>query len=420
MIRRLLGPGRGLAWGCGVAAVAMGAAARTTIAQWPQWGGPNRDFKADCLGLASGWPQEGPRRVWSRELGEGYSAISVDDGALYTMYRRGDEEVVICLDAGTGKTLWEYAYSHSAPTKSMKEFGPGPHSTPLVAGDQVYAVGVTGLVHCLNKKSGQLAWSHDLVKEFGHEVMDRGYSASPIAYKDTVILPVGGTEHAVVAFKQADGSVAWKSQDFQCSHASPILIRLDGQDQLVCFMTKEIAGLNPADGALLWTHTHPTQWGANISTPVWGQGNLLFMSSAYDQGSRVIQLSRNGDKTQVQELWYARKLRIHHGNAVRVGDYVYGSSGDFGPALLMAVDVRTGKVAWRERGFAKANLVYGDGKLIILDEGGRLALATATPDKLEVHAKVELLKRNAWTVPTLAGTRLYVRDRKTIQALDLS
>ena|SRR5207302_6553610 len=102
-----------------------------------------------------------------------------------------------------------------------------------------------------------------------------------------------------------------------------------------------------------------------------------------------------------------------------IGDHIYGSSGDFGPAFFAAVDVKTGKVAWQDRSFSKASLLYGDGKLIILDEDGNLALATISTTGLKVLSKVELLERNAWTVPSLVGTRLYIRDRKAIMALQL-
>ena len=115
--------------------------------EWPQFAGPHRDYKADSTGLAATWPEVGPRRLWSRDLGEGWSAIAVDAGRLYTMYRRGEQDVVISMEAATGKTLWEYAYD--APfvvagrdADFVKEYhleqGPGPISTPTIAGDLLF------------------------------------------------------------------------------------------------------------------------------------------------------------------------------------------------------------------------------------------------------------------------------------------
>ena len=298
-------------------------------------------------------------------------------------------------------------------------------------------------MHSFNKKTGEVLWKHDLVEEFGAPIHGYGYGCSPIAYGDTVILAVGREreEHpegsseegatepeaeveeevegqSVVAFDQATGKVVWKSQDYPVNYSSPILIDFDGEKQLVLLMTKEIMGVRPDNGELLWHH-EITPTGANIGTPVWNSEDLLFMSSAYDSGSRAIKLTREEGKTVAEQLWYTRKMRIHHANAIRVGDYVYGSSGDFGPAFFIALNVKTGKVAWRERGFAKATCVLGDGKLIILDENGQLALATATPEGLTVHSTCNITERYSWAAPTLVGKTLYVRDRKHIMALDL-
>jgi hypothetical protein len=154
--------------------------------------------------------------------------------------------------------------------------------------------------------------------------------------------------------------------------------------------------------------------------PVWGSDNLLFISSAYSGGSRVLRLKQQGGEMTVEELWSHKRMRVHHGTIVRIGDYVYASSGDFGPSFFAAVNVKTGDMPYQDRTFPKTNFVLADGKFIILDEDGNLALATASPTGLKVISKVSVLKNLAWTAPTLVGTKLYLRDRRTIAALDLS
>jgi len=387
---------------------------------WAQWGGPKRDFTTTSKGLAATWPATGPKQLWTRPLGAGHSAILASGNTLYTMYSVGDQEVVIALAADTGKTIWEYKYD--APAAGMNfEAGVGPHSTPLLVDNMLYTVGATGKLFALDKKSGQVAWSHDLWKDYGGRKMDRGYSCSPLAYKNTIILTLGGRENqTLIAFNQKDGTVAWKNGSLDMSPSSPILINVDGQEQLVAFLGKVVAGIDPNNGNLLWSHPHVTEWGLNITMPVWGSDNLLFISSAYSGGSRVLKLTQKDGKTTAEELWFHRRMRVHHGTAIRIGDYVYGSSGDFGPAFFAAVNVKTGEIAYQDRTFPKSNFVLADGKLIILDEDGNLALATATPTELKVISKVSVLKNLAWTVPTLVGTKLYLRDRRTITALDLN
>ena len=406
--------------------IAMAAGVAGNLPEWPQFGGPNRNFMVDSKGLADAWPAGGPKKLWMRPLGEGYSEISVDQGTLYTMYRKDEQEVAIAMDAATGKTRWEYAYNASFGNMAM-ENGPGPHTTPLILGNRVYTVGILAILNCFDKTTGKLVWSKDLYRDFpGASRMDRGYSSSPLAYKNSIILTIGGAGHAVIALDPADGRLLWGKNDFGNSPSSPTLIHVAGQDQLVAFLDDGgsaahglIAGLDPNNGALLWTHPHKTSWGLNIALPVWGDDGILVMSSAYGSGARALQLTRAGGKTTVKELWANNRMRVHHTTMVRVGEVIYGSSGDFGPAPLTAIDVGTGEIKWQERAFPKASFVYADGKFFVVDEDGGVSLATFSPAGAKVISKFSLLEHNAWTAPTLVGTKLYVRDRKSIAALEV-
>jgi outer membrane protein assembly factor BamB len=348
-------------------------------------------------------------------------------GRLYTMYRpagagpnaRSQEEVVVALDASTGRTIWEHKYASSTAGVNFTE-GAGPHSTPLVTADRVFAAGSRKELFALNKANGQVVWSHDLIKEYGATGPDRGYACSPLLYNDTLIVSVGGPGQALAAFNAKTGALVWKAGDVDFSPASPLIIDVDGQKQLLYFGGNVVAGLNPATGQTLWTHPHKTDWGLNISTPIWSPADrLLFVSSAYGTGSRVLELRQAAGKTTVAEKWFSGRMRIHIGSAIRVGSYIYGSSGDFGPAFITAVDVHTGKIAWQDRAFARAQLLYADRKLLILDEDGNLGIATVSGEGLQVLSKAPVLENLAWTPPSLVGTRLYVRDRKNVVALDL-
>jgi len=397
---------------------------------WRQWGGPSRDFVVDAASLADTWPAGGPRSVWRRPLGDGHSSILVEEDRLFTMYRppppggRGwaAEEVVIALDEATGDTLWEHRY---AARPLAFQFGAGPYATPLLAGDRLFALGTNNQLFALEKTTGELIWSHDLVREFGaQETLIRpsvkaGMSCSPIAWRDTVIVTAGGPGQSVMAFDQTTGAVRWRSGDFNVAQASPILIEVDGQTQLVVFGGMDVNGLDPSTGEILWRHPHDTSGDMNISTPLWTEGNLLFISSAYDGGSRMLRLARAGSRTVVDERWFTNQLRLHIGNAIRIDDMVIGSNGDFGPAFVTALDVETGRRLWQDRSFARAQFLYADGKLIVFDEDGTLGLARATRDGLEVLARAPVLSSLSWTVPTLVGSSLYLRDRREIVKIEL-
>jgi outer membrane protein assembly factor BamB len=408
----------------------LAVAPATTTGQvnpsWTQWGGPHRDFISDSKGLASAWPASGPKKLWSRSLGEGHSSVLVENGRLYTMYRQitrqpveAHEEVVAALDAASGKTLWEFKFD--APRRGIQfDQGLGPHSTPLIVGERIFAASSRSELFALDKATGKRIWSHDMVKEFNAPLTARGYSGSPILYNGTIIVTMGGPNQAVAAFDQASGKLMWKGGYFVWAPASPILIDVDKQPQLVVFGGDVVVGMDPSNGRELWNVPHKTDWGLNISTPVWvADQHLLLVSSAYGVGTRAIELRQTGGKTTVAEKWHTQRMRIHIGTIIPLGGLAYGSSGDFGPALISAVDLKNGQIAWQDRSFARAQLLYADGKVIVLDEDGVLGLATVSPQGLKVLAKASVLQHLAWTPPTLVGTTLYIRDRQMISAFDL-
>ncbi len=394
------------------------AAGVALAADWPQWGGPSRQFRVEGPALADSWPAGGPKLLWERELGEGYAGVAAVAGRLYTHYRTGQEERVIAVEAASGRTLWEHAYP--SPTATLTDqYGFGPDASPLVAGGRVFAIGSLGDLRAYDAATGKVLWTQELVKGLGGTFRGLSYSSSPVAYGETVIAQVGEAGHALVAFRQSDGAIAWQSGDFQSSAASPILIQLGEATQLVAFFSYEIAGFDPASGKLSWTHPHKTTLGHNIATPVWGDDGVLFVSSAYDGGSAAVRLAAEGDAVKVEPLWKSQQMRVHFTSAVRVGDLVVGSSGDFGPVPLSAVEVKTGKIAWRDRSFSRANLVVAGDRLLVLDEDGTLGLVTVSPTGLTVLAQAQIGGDRNWTVPTLTGDRLYVRDRKTLKAFEL-
>jgi outer membrane protein assembly factor BamB len=392
----------------------------TAVAQWPQFGGPRRDFTCDPVELKLAWPADGPKRVWSRPFGDGYSGIVVDNERLFSMYREGDDEIIACLEVENGKTIWQYRYTDPIDKAQFaSRYGYGPRSTPLIVGTRLFAVSFNGRLSCVEMGSGILTWSVDLVNEFKAQLPRWGYANSPIDYGDTIILPVGSSGAAFVAFDQVSGRTVWRRHDFENSYGSPILIEVDGQPQLVCLMAKEVVGLDPKNGSLLWQHPHEGQWRNNVPNPVWGLDQSLLVSSEGNAGTRLLKLTQSNGKTEVKEKWAVQKFRVVHRNLIRIGNRAYGSSGDFGPSLFSAIDIESGDIAWQTRDIGRAGLLRVGERLLMLEESGHLLLATPDEKGITVHARAKLLDEQAWTIPTLVGKRLYLRDRAKIMAVEL-
>ena len=369
--------------------------------------------------VAGSWPASGPAQLWRRALGDGFSAIVSDGATLYTLYRSGPDDVVVALDATSGTTKWETRYAAPFDETCSERLGPAPRAAPLIVGDRLVTVSAGGLMQSFDRTSGQQQWSVTLVPASSNARKPCGYSTSPVAFGKMIITMAGGKGRGVIAVDAASGRELWASQDFMNGYSSPLIIDLDGKPELIVFTAGEISGLDPATGALEWSRPHPADFGVNVAMPVWGDDHLLFVSSAYNGGSRVLKLERKGSTVNVEEVWANKRVRIHFGNAVRLGQRIYASNGDFGTAPFAAVDVLTGDMVWRDRSVARATLIGAGNRLIILDEDGNLSLATPGADGLTINGRKQIFTGRSWTVPTLVGTKLYLRDRKEIVALEL-
>lgn len=391
------------------AASALVPLAGSASAQWPQWGGPDRDFRSPATGLAEEWPAAGPRRIWERELGPGYSSLVVEGERVFTLYQSGEEEVVVALDAATGATVWEHRYA--------QEGNAPPNSTPVLAGEHVYTLGFHGRLTALERASGKLVWAHDLVKEFGIQGPAFGFATSPLVHGDALIVPAGGKGYGVAAFARPDGKLLWHAQDFLEIYASPLLIEVGGESQLVVLAQEEVAGLDPATGEKLWSETVINGNGQNIATPLWSADGLLLVTTG-QEGSVALRLTRAEGKTRVEHAWKS-PYSVFQTTVVRAGAHLLGSTNIAEKDVVAAFDPKDGSVAWQLPGFSAANVVAADGKLVLLDYDGTLGLASAGPEGPRLHSKVKVLGSQAFTPPSLVGTRLFVRDPAVLKAFEL-
>jgi len=380
----------------------------------PKYAAPEREFDAAAAELATSWPDGGPPTLWTRKLGPGYSGIAGDADRIYTLYRAAGQEVVVALDARSGETVWEYRYDAPLHPEHDPDYGDGPNGRPLLDAGRLYSIGVAGLMHCLDAGTGALLWSHALWGELGGNPIVLGYASTPVPYEGTVITLVGGEGHGIVAFDKQDGHVVWQNLDFLATYGSPVIVNVQGKDQLIAPMESEVIGADPRSGELYWRYAIVNEWKQNISAPLLIGDDLLFISTL-QEGSRGLRPVEGG----VEEVWSSQRMQLFYTDAVLIGDTLYGSSGYSAAPIVTALEATTGELVWRARGFAVAALIGVGDRLIIFDEEGKLALATPGPEGLTVHAEAQVATHPARTPPTLLGTTLYVRDFQEIMALDL-
>jgi len=381
-----------------------------SVADWPQWRGPNRDGISKETGLLKQWPAEGPPLVWKASgAGGGYSSFSVANGKLYTMGLRGEREYVIAFDVATGKEAWSTAHGGAF----RNDRGDGPRGTPTIAGDRVYALGGAGDLTALDARTGKIIWSKNVLREFGGSNITWGISESPLVLGDKVLVNAGGPGASIVALNKANGSLIWKSQSDKAGYSSAIPVELNGTTQVVFFTAQRAVGLDAKDGRLLWEYGKPSNNVANVATPI-ARANRVFISSDYGTGGGVIEIKADN---KAEELWFTRDMRNHHSSSVLIGDYLYG----FSSAILTAIRFDTGEIAWRDRSVGKGSLVFADGNLYCFSENGVVGLVEATPTGYKEKGRFRIAQGNlpTWTHPVVVGGRLYLRDQDTIYAYDV-
>jgi outer membrane protein assembly factor BamB len=398
------------------ALAALLAGASVTIQaldDWPQWRGPRRDGVSAERGLLKTWPQSGPPLAWKATgAGQGYSSFAVAAGRLYTLGAREDREHVIAFDAASGKRLWDAPHGQ----RFSNDRGDGPRGTPTVDGTRVYAFGASGDLTALDAASGKVAWTVNVIRDFGGQNITWGLSESPLIVGDRIIVSPGGAGSSVVALNKADGKLIWKTEADRAGYSSAVLHELGGISEAIVFTGERALGVNIANGRVLWSYDRVANRVANIATPI-VRGNDVFLSSDYGTGAALLRLTAAGGGITAQEVYFTREMRNHHASSVLVGDHLYG----FSSAILTAMRFDTGEVAWRDRSVGKGSLVHADDRLYLFSERGVVALAEASPEGYREHGRFSLETGSlpTWSHPVVSNGKLYLRDQDTIYAYDV-
>ena len=380
---------------------------------WPQWRGLERNGISPESGLLDTWPKGGPPQIWKTQgLGQGYSALAISQGRLFTQGQRGDHQFVLALNAATGKKLWETPTGPAFPQNR----GDGPRGTPTVDGDRLFAMAGEGTLASLDARTGGILWKMNIAEKFGGRAPNWGYSESPLVDGSNLIVTPGGPGAAIVALDKKTGNLIWKSQSDPAAYSSPIAAEVGGIRQIIVFTSEGVVGLRPNDGALLWRYDRVANRTANIATPIF-QNGFVFVSSAYGTGCALLKLTAEGGTVKATEVYFSREMQNHYSTSIVVGDSAYG----FSNSILTAMNLQTGRVEWRDRSVGKGSVTYADGKLYLLSEDGVVGLAEATSAGYKEKSRFEI-PRGAfptWTPLVISAGRLYLREQDNLYCFDI-
>ncbi len=401
-----------------IPSILLSLSVATCIAgDWPQWRGPNRDDNSTETGLLKTWPAEGPKRAWLFEnAGMGYAGFSIASGKLFTLGTRDGKEILLALDANSGKELW------ASPIADIlgNGWGDGPRSTPTVDGTRVFAMSGKGSLVCADAATGKIVWTVTM-SSLGGSTPGWGYTESPLVDGKHVIVTPGGNKGTMAALDKATGTVVWQSAEITegAQYSSIVTATVGGKKQYIQLVMQTLFGVDPANGKLLWRSAWPGRT-AVIPTPI-VKGDEVFVSSGYSVGCKKVKITGS----EATDVFMNKDMENHHGGVILVGENLFGHSGKSGWTCMNFAD---GSVKWTNKGVGKGAVAFADGMLYTLGEkSGEVALveasATGWSEKgkftLNPQASARNPKGAIWVHPVIANGKLYLRDQEFISCYDV-
>ena len=389
------------------------AAAFAQSPSWPRWRGPN----GDGVSAETSWNPKalegGAKVAWKVDVGFGYSDVVIQDGRLYTMGLVNAKWTFLCLDAGSGKVIWQQSFD------SVQE----PMSTPCVDGDRVYGLGKDGTIMCLRTSDGSQLWRRSLKDDFAASMPSYGWASSPVVDGKLLLLSAG---FAGLALDKVTGELAWTSKRMSGEYASgygcyttPVVCDYDGKRCGLFYGWSSFSAADLATGQRLWTVPHNDEH--PVSDPI-VSGNRIFLSRPRAQ---VLEMAADAPKA----IWMNSEIISGSFTLVLVDGCVYGShkgvvtypdlAWDLYSAAavpIRCVELATGKLMWESaQKMQFTTACAAAGKLILLELGGTLHIIEASPAAYREISSADVLggakrPRRFAVPPVLCGGRIYCRN----------
>ena len=378
---------------------------------WTDFRGPDRDGHYAGMPVLTHWPAGGLKELWRQPIGGGYASFVVADGRAFTIEQRREDEVVAAYDMGTGLELWAHRY---AARFNEEMGGEGPRATPTWHDGLLYSLGAQGELCCLDATNGSGRWRKNVLDEFHATGLYFGLSASPLVVDDMLVVlsgeplaPVSGhTNFGVLALNKRNGQTIWSALPEKAAYASPMLVTLAGERQILTVMSRRVVGLRPADGEVLWEIPWRVQYDNAIAQPVLVSSNQFLLSAGYGGGCALVEVSRAGAGFSARQVWKNQNLKNKFNSSVFHEGFVYGLD----EGILTCIDAATGARRWKDGRYGYGQLLLASGHLVILGGEGDLALVRATPERHMESARFQALKGKTWNNPTIANGRVLVRN----------
>jgi outer membrane protein assembly factor BamB len=432
--------------------VVLMAAACSSLADWPQYLGPNRNGTSAQKGILRSWPENGPEVLWTVTVGRGFGGPVVKDGKVYLLDRddkTGDN--LRCFDLSNGKELWNFAYD--APGRVMF---PGSRSVPIVDGNNVYSCGHNGDLYCIDINTHKPVWNKNVWKDFGGgRIPIWAITQCPLIYGDLLIIASQAPEAGVVAYNKLTGSIVWKTPNLgNESYVSPAVVKIDGKDHVVMVTSStnrighpelpntlgNVVGIEPLTGKILWEYK---QWECHISvaSAVDAGNNKVLIVGGYELGATMIKVEKKADGSYgTTELFTTEEFGDQTKPPVLHNGYFYAQYGTNSRRDGMVCMSMDGKIMWktgRSPDFNKGSMILVDGLILATDGAKTLHLIEPDPSGFKLLASAEVLGEGGtdandrlasrvggstqnWAAMALSEGKLLIRDQTKMKCVKVA
>jgi outer membrane protein assembly factor BamB len=390
---------------------------------WPQLFGSDRTSSRRGLGLDLAWGDQGPTELWSVEVGSGYGSPVVSENRVVFNHRVDDLEIVQCVAADTGTTLW----THESPTTFVcdYEYSSGPLSTPMIHQGRVYAAGGQGQFYCLDLGTGELIWDRDLRSEYDLQDDLFAMGSTPLLVGKHLIFNVGAVDHqaGIIAMDAEDGTTVWEATDHGAAYCSPFATQIEGEPYVFVITAVGLVSLHPETGEVDWVIEHRSRapMSFNSVSPLAHRNQVIAITGP---GPGAVCVEVLPDRTY-RKAWRDRRVLDSQYNTLMLANgklYGFTAAGQ-GGAELRCVDFETGDLIWKYHSILRRGqgLVVGDA-ILVLGERGHLAAISRAQDDPEVIAFTSepLMSEPCYCTPAIAGTRLFLKDEERVACFDLA
>ena len=395
--------------------------ANQQVKAWPQLFGPNRT-SAVPGNLNPIWGDEGPAELWSINAGSGYGSPVVANGKVIFNHRLGDEEIVQCVDASSGETVWEHRYATTFVCEM--DYSSGPYSTPLIHNNVVYAVGGQAQVFCLDLETGQPKWERDLKTDYALKDDIFSFGNTPLVVDNLLIMNPGGSEKnaGIVALDAATGDTVWEATDHSAAYCSPVAATIADQSFVFVVTQRGLVSLDPETGDVDWEIEHRCRapMSYNSVSPMVHNDKVLAVTGP-GPGALCVQIKPD---RSYQQVWKNRRVIDSQYNTLMLDSgsvFGFTASGQ-GGAELRCVNFETGDLKWKYHSILRRGqgLIVGKA-MILLGEKGHLASLVVDDQEPKVLAftKEPLMSEPCYCAPAFADGRLYLKDESRVACFDL-